>query len=137
MKIFIDDERMPLRDEIGEWIIVREPKTAIDLIRANAPFVTHLSFDNDLGFELEGDDVMKALFGTPMTAPVRLPVLQEIRVHSANIVKNKAMIDRAVSARDAGVIGADVHIEARSALYERYQLLEHFIDMRPELFEDA
>ena len=43
MKIFIDDERMPLNEEIGDWVIARDPTTAFGLLNANAPFITHLN----------------------------------------------------------------------------------------------
>ncbi|WP_298847415.1 cyclic-phosphate processing receiver domain-containing protein [uncultured Salinicola sp.] len=123
MRIFIDDERMPLASEAGEWVIVRDPTTAFGVIRANAHLITHLSFDNDLGFETEGRDIMAELFGTPVVAPTALPRLVEIRVHSANIVANQAMLDLARSAQKATILMPDVTIVNRSALHEDYRTI--------------
>lgn len=120
MKIFIDDERMPIDSEDGKWVIARDPQTAFGLLNANAAFITHLSFDNDLGYKTEGRDIMAQMFGTPEIRPLPLPRLVEIRVHSANTVANQAMLELARSAQKAGVLRADVVIENRSALYERY-----------------
>lgn len=128
MKIFIDDERMPLDSEVGEWIIARDPQTAFGLIHANAPFITHLSFDNDLGYQTEGRDIMAQTFGTPLIRPTPLPKLVEIRVHSANTVANQAMLDLAQSAQKAGILRPDVVIENRSALYERYHTAGSWYD---------
>ena len=123
MKIFIDDERMPPKDEIGDWVIARDPKTACGLLNANAPFITHLSFDNDLGYEMEGRDIMAHIFGTPVVPPLPLPKLVEIRVHSANVVANSAMLDLARCALKSGVLLPGVTIQNRSALHERYDTI--------------
>ena len=123
MKIFIDDERMPLASEEDEWVIVRDPQTAFAVIRANAHRITHLSFDNDLGFEIEGRDIMAEIFGTPLAAPTALPRLIEIRIHSANVVANQAMLDLARSAQKATLLMPDVTIVNRSALHEDYRTI--------------
>ena len=128
MKIFIDDERMPLDGEVGEWIIARDPTTAFGLLNANAPFITHLSFDNDLGYKVEGRDIMAQMFGTPEIRPLPLPRLVEIRVHSANTVANQAMLDLARSALKAGILLPGVTIENRSALHERYHTAGSWYD---------
>jgi hypothetical protein len=121
MRIFIDDERMPLASEAGDWVIVRDPQTAFAVIHANAHAITHLSFDNDLGCAVEGRDIMAELFGTPLVAPTPLPRLVEIRVHSANIVASQAMLDLARSAQKATILMPDVSIVNRSALHEDYR----------------
>lgn len=128
MKIFIDDERMPIETEEGEWVIIRDPDTAIKILNANSAFITHISFDNDLGFKTEGRDIMTQMFGTPEIAPMTFPRLIEIRVHSANTIACQAMIDLARSAQKAGILRCDVIIDKRSALYERYDTSESWYD---------
>lgn len=128
MKIFIDDERMPLASEAGQWVIVRDPTTAFGVIRPNAHLITHLSFDNDLGYETEGRDIMAQIFGTPLIHPTPLPRLVKIRVHSANTVANQAMLDLARAAQKAGILRPDVIIENCSALYERYHTAGSWYD---------
>lgn len=120
MKVFIDDERSPLKAEEGEWVIVRNPDAAIALIRENAPVITHISFDNDLGFEKEGRDILQAIVGTPAEEGIELPKLEEIRVHSANVVAARAMMDLARSAIKAGCLPSETRVVNRSALHEAY-----------------
>jgi len=124
MKIFIDDERFPIREETGEWIIVRDPDSALSIIRSNSAWITHISFDNDLGFPIEGRTIMVAIFGEQ----VPFPVLEEICVHSANVVAAKAMFDLATSAQKAGILRENVRIEMRSALHVKYQTISSWYD---------
>ena len=128
MRIFIDDERFPLEHETGQWAIVREPIEAIDMIRANAQSITHISFDNDLGHDLEGRDVLNAIIGTPVSEGIEMPALIELRVHSANIAAAKSMIDLATSGRQHGALPSDLHIVSRSALQENYPMVEQKIN---------
>lgn len=128
MKIFIDDERYPLRGEERDWVIVRDPVTALAIIRANAATITHISFDNDLGYDTEGRTILSMVLGTPVMAPMVMPRLEEIRVHSANTVANKSMIDLAQSAQQTGTLRQDVRIEQASALYTTYPTLESWYD---------
>lgn len=124
MKIFIDDERFPVREETGEWIIVRDPDSALSIIRSNCAWITHISFDNDLGFVLEGRNVMSMIF----QEQIAFPRLEEIRVHSANVVAAQAMINLARSAQKAGILRESVQIDMRSALYEKYQTITSWYD---------
>ncbi|MAM39522.1 MAG: hypothetical protein CL949_13705 [Erythrobacter sp.] len=124
MRIFIDDERLPLPEEAGQWLVVRTAHAAITALREHAAEITHISFDNDLGGPAEGRDIMHHVVGTAMRAPLPLPNLQEIRIHSANIVAAKAMFELAHGAKAAGVIPAHVWIVSRSALHERYPIDE-------------
>jgi len=129
VKIFIDDERYPLREEQGEWVIVRTPLDALAVIEANAPWITHISFDNDLGFEIEGRDILQVIVGNHENKyPMVLPRLEEIRVHSANVVAAQAILDLARSAQKHGVIRADVNIVQRSALHEKYDMPSSWYD---------
>ena len=128
MKIFIDDERYPLAGEKADWVIVREGQGAIDLIRANAAQITHISFDNDLGGDLQGRDVMNTVLGTPVSEPIPLPRLVELRVHSANVIAFTAMMEIAQCARDNGVLQPNVRIEVASALYTDYPNITNWYD---------
>jgi hypothetical protein len=128
MKIFIDDERMPLESEDGAWVIVRFAHTALNVIDANAHAITHISFDNDLADSLEGRDIMQRIFGTPAHAPIPLPRLEEIRVHSANTVAAREMIALARNALEAGVIQPGVNIIQMSALDHRYHTVTSWYD---------
>lgn len=127
MKIFIDDERMPLPDT-GEWVIVRDPSTACAVIYQNAAAITHISFDNDLGFEMEGRDILRQLLGTPVVRPASLPRLEAIIVHSANTVANSAMVDLARDAQAKGVLRAEVAIIRNSALDVAYPTISSHHD---------
>lgn len=129
MKIFIDDERIPPRGEEADWVIVRDPKAAFAILHANSAHITHISFDNDLGFETEGRDIMQqVLLGTPVTRPVPFPRLEAIYVHSANTVAAQAMLDLAASGKKSGIIRKEVIIEGHSALYEKYQTFSSWYD---------
>ena len=128
MKIFIDDERFPAREEQGSWIIVRDPDSAINLIKANAAWITDISFDNDLGYKLEGRHVMQAILGDAMNAPTPLPRLESIRVHSANVVAAKAMLEAAKDARNKGILRENVEIVYVPATHETYETLLSWYD---------
>ena len=55
MRLFVDDERLPLASECDLWTIVRRPEGAILMIVEHAPIITHISLDNDLQSPIEGD----------------------------------------------------------------------------------
>lgn len=66
LKIFLDDERMPnqvyKKTNNDDWVIVRTVPEFKDLINSHEPEeIGFLSFDNDLGTELEGKDAIKWL----------------------------------------------------------------------------
>lgn len=133
MKIFIDDERYPPRTEQGEWIIVRDPQSAIALIKTNAAWITHISFDNDLGYALEGRHVMLAILGDAMNEPTPLPRIKEIRVHSANVVASRNMLETAKDAKAKGAIRSDVEIYYVPATHSNYETQTSWYD---EAYED-
>jgi hypothetical protein len=121
VQIFIDDERLP---PDNTWTVVREGQTAIDLIRSNSNEITIISFDNDLGGELEGVDVLKAILGSPVEDGIELPRLETIIVHSANTVANREIRMKAEGARKAGRFPEALEILDRSALEYNYGIIE-------------
>ena len=127
MRIFIDDERLPLPSEDGLWTVVRDPEEAIALIEAHSASITHLSFDNDLQHDLEGKHILGRIIGSPVQEGIEMPSLQEIRVHSANTVSAEGMMRLAENAVAAGVLPADVRVVRRSALYESYPIEESLL----------
>lgn len=124
MKIFIDDERMPLASDADGWVIIRSGRVAIDMIKANAPVVSLISFDNNLRGELDGDDVLKAIIGEDGQHSIPLPKLREIRIHTADTVMNRAMRNRAETAVRKGVLHPETVVINRSALWERYPMAD-------------
>lgn len=122
MKIFIDDERMPIAHETAQWVIVREGQQAIDIIKANHLVITAISFDNDLGGPVEGDDVLKAIVGTIFDEPLELPCLEEIIVHSANNIKAQVIINRANDAIRDGKLSSRVKVIRKAATEYHYGL---------------
>ena len=48
MKVFLDDERIPP----GDWVLVRWPEEAIDLLKTGK--VSEISLDHDLGDDEHG-----------------------------------------------------------------------------------
>ena len=122
MRIFIDDERLPLPSEDGLWTVVRDPQEAIALIEAHFNSITHLSFDNDLQHELEGRHILSRIIGSPVQEGLEMPSLQEIRVHSANTPSAEAMMRLAENAVSAGILPAGVNVVRRSALDESYPI---------------
>ena len=127
MRLFIDDERLPLPAENGKWTVVRDPEEAIKIIEANAASITHLSFDNDLQHELEGRHILSRIVGNPVQEGLEMPSLQELRVHSANGPSSEAMMLLAQNAVSAGILPPNVRIMRRSALKESYPIEESLL----------
>jgi hypothetical protein len=123
MKIFIDDERMPLPAEDGQWIIVRDGQQAINLIKANRFFITAISFDNDLGGPVEGADVLKAIVGNIFEDALDLPRLQEIRVHSANNIQARTIHNLTSDAIRDGKLSPGIEVRMMPATEYAYPLL--------------
>lgn len=80
MRIFLDDIRMPTSD-LGEVLIIRDAKTAMDLVKTGN--VTFISFDHDLGTELSGYDVAMLIEELVFMGDIRCP---KWAIHSANPV---------------------------------------------------
>lgn len=80
MRIFLDDIRLP-SDNLGEVIVVRDAKTAMDLVKTGK--VTWISFDHDLGTDLTGYDVAMLIEEMVFMGDIRCP---EWDIHSANPV---------------------------------------------------
>ncbi len=84
MKVWLDDRRPPYPDP-GEWVWVRTPAEAIELLETGE--VSELSLDHDLGLmdgerELTGYDVVTWIERAVATEGFVPP--PTIRVHSAN-----------------------------------------------------
>ena len=80
MRIYLDDVRMP-GIELGEVTIVRDAKTAMDLVRTG--LVEWISFDHDLGTELTGYSVAMLIEELVFMGDIRCP---KWVIHSANPV---------------------------------------------------
>lgn len=85
MKLFLDDIRKPIYvlngyDE-NEWTIVTTAEKAIQHIQSGV--VTHISFDHDLGTQLTGYDVAKAIEKLVIEKKIKMPIYY---VHSSNPV---------------------------------------------------
>jgi len=88
MKVFLDDTRVP--SEVhgeganDEWILTSSVAAVKEYLRSGN--VTHLSLDNDLGYdEPEGHTVVKWMIDNNIWPT------EEIYVHSANIVRATQM----------------------------------------------
>lgn len=79
MKLFLDDERFPIDDSI----IVRSVEEAIDFVQKNG-CPSYISFDNDLGLELEGIDFAQWLVEQDLDNPGFIPNDFSFYVHSQN-----------------------------------------------------
>ena len=122
MRISVDDERLPLASECNLWTIVRRPEAAMLLLSEQAQVITHISLDNDLQSPIEGRHIVAKIIGTPIDDPIDLPLLEELRIHSANGPAATAMIASAMAAKRCGVLRPQVRITRRSALEEIYPL---------------
>ncbi len=80
MRIFLDDVREPV-PALGEVIVVRDARTAMDLVKTG--LVSWISFDHDLGTELTGYDVAMLIEELVFMGDIPCP---EWQVHSANPV---------------------------------------------------
>lgn len=116
MKLFIDDERNPIEDG---WTVVRNGHEALWMVRDNHDIITAISFDNDLGGILEGDDILKSMIGGVYIDGIDMPALQEITVHSANSVKSRVMINRIEDAIRDGRLH-DIVVNYRPATLYNY-----------------
>lgn len=89
MKIFLDDERIP----VGEgWMVVRNYAEFTRLFAAAGADVTELSFDHDLGFrEPTGNECVNWLIETALDYPQTVIGLTRIYFHTANGIGLKQM----------------------------------------------
>ena len=122
MRLFIDDERVPLPVEAHLWHVVRTPLEAIGALIENAAHITHLSFDNDLQIATEGRHILAQILMTPPECGFVLPELQELRVHSANVPAAEAMLSMARAGMRNGTLPPGGWVSLRSALHEAYPL---------------
>ena len=122
MRLFVDDERLPLASECNLWAIVRRFEAAILMIVEHAPIITHTSLDNNLQSPIEGRHIPAKIIHTPVDEPIDLPVLEEIRIHSENGPAAAAMMAAATAAKRCGVLRPLVRIMRRSAPDEDYPI---------------
>lgn len=80
MRIFLDDVRDPV-PYMGEVIVVRDAKTAMDLVSTG--LVTWISFDHDLGTDLTGYDVALLIEDLVFMGDIACP---EWHIHGDNPV---------------------------------------------------
>lgn len=80
MRIFLDDVRLPTPN-LGEVIVIRDAKTAMDLVKTGK--VKFISFDHDLGTELTGYSVAMLIEEMVFMGEISCP---EWCIHSANPV---------------------------------------------------
>lgn len=118
MRIFLDDERLPPAHE-PDWLVVRSVPALLEMVSAHSAEITEISFDNDLQEELEGRHAVGRIVGDALNPAMRLPQLERLTVHSANIVAAEAMIAMIHAAIRHEQIPA-VEVRKRSALEYDY-----------------
>ncbi len=90
-RLFLDDERDPPRDG-KTWIIARSANAAQAIVIARG-FPQHISFDNDLGSEVEGRHFALWLIDQELEGKGKFPIDFTFYVHSQNPVAAKAIND--------------------------------------------
>ena len=132
MRIFLDDERLPIED--GEpWFIARTVEEMFALIEqgsARGDPVTCISFDHDLGAdETEAKHAVQRIIDTKIDQPNSYPSLDTIIFHTANIVEIENMAAKLRNAADAGIFPA-LTIKERSALFNSYPIDPEVLEER-------
>lgn len=97
MKIFLDDERVPV--EQG-WTIARNSEEFRALVEAYADEIVELSFDHDLGSTSESGMWCLRFLIEQMMNGVEFGKLEIVTFHSANMVGCENMLSYAESAAD-------------------------------------
>lgn len=85
MRIFLDDVRYP---STFDWQIIRKASTCIDIFWIYGHYITEISFDHDLGDDVDGTgyDVAKWIEKQCYLGNMKCP---KWSVHSANPVGRK------------------------------------------------
>lgn len=83
MKLFLDDERVPIDDD---WIIFRDVDSAMSFIKTGN-FPKEMSLDHDLGTEKTGYDFIKEFVDFMLDNNITENV--ELYVHSQNPIGKK------------------------------------------------
>lgn len=126
MRIFLDDERLPI-DDGKPWTIVRSIsaffKTIAEANAAGDP-VTVISFDHDLGAGGEASRAIKKMLQMQQSEPgVHFPKLKLVIIHTANAVQLKSMTNTFMAAAEEGLFPHLV-VQTKSALFTRYPIDE-------------
>jgi hypothetical protein len=100
IKIFLDDIRNP---PDGTWVVKRNAKDFIASFIMAEEYVESISLDHDLGENVDGYDVVKAIVALKLNT-------KEIHIHSANIVGRENMRCYLQSAIDNGILNKDTKI---------------------------
>jgi hypothetical protein len=87
--LYIDDERNP-RVSTRNWVIARSGEQVFAILREKG-CPEFVSFDNDLGEEIEGYDIAKFLVEQDLNNPGYIPDNFHFIVHSANIIAGKSI----------------------------------------------
>ena len=124
MRIFLDDERLPI-DDGKPWTIVRSIsaffKTIAEANAARDP-VTVISFDHDLGPGGEAGRAIKKMLQMEQSEPgVHFPKLELVIIHTANAVQLKSMTETFITAAKEGLFPHLV-VQTKSALFTRYPI---------------
>lgn len=113
MKIFLDDIRDPVDDS---WTIVRSYKDFVHLVSTTPHIITEISFDHDLGMTDDttvaqsGMDAAKFFVEYSMDNPKIGSMLEKVIVHSSNPAGAENIKGYFKSAKDHGVVNADLVI---------------------------
>ncbi len=115
MKIFIDDERIPVDDG---WLVVRSYAEFCRAFLGGGTCVRELSFDHDLGgFDPTGLDCVNWLIETALDDPDLVSGLERIYFHTANIIGMVDMRGKLENAQEHGIIGTDIELVDKSCLF--------------------
>ncbi len=96
MKIFLDDIRKPfwIYDNPEEWTLVQNFEELTNAILENYPNISHLSFDNDLGTDDKGINLLDGYFCLNWLIDNDL-YIENILVHSDNVVASEQIYNKA------------------------------------------
>jgi len=106
VKIFLDDERVPVKDG---WFVVRDFFSFLEALKAGGELITEISFDHDLGWDKDrpkrsGKDCVNALIDLVLDHPDFLRGIERVWFHSANVEGADDMRKTLKNAMEHGVI---------------------------------
>ena len=115
MKIFLDDERVPVEDG---WRVVRTVDDFITLIHRMNELVVEISFDHDLADEMDRSATycINEMIQMELDKADAFPRLQNVILHTANYAGLKNMAADWACAKKAGMFKG-VKIKEYSCLY--------------------
>lgn len=126
MRIFLDDERLPL-DNDDSWAIARTLDEFYSLLKEAEVLcdpVTEISFDHDLGAGGEAKHAVQHMIDLELDEPGRhFPELRRVTIHTANTVELHNMAQRFQCAAREGIFPG-LEVCKKSALWTRYPIDE-------------